>query len=60
MGRKELDFLVGKLHYMHLSVTLAVAHFYHLQRALAQCGVDRVCLLLEFRCKISDWRTLAD
>ena len=34
MGRKELESLVGKLFSMHLAVPGAVAHLYHIQRAL--------------------------
>ena len=36
MGRKELERLVGKLRSMHLAVPGAVAHLYHIQRALSQ------------------------
>ena len=35
MGWKELERLVGKLRSMHLSMPGAVAHLYHIQRALA-------------------------
>ena len=49
MGRKNLERLVGKLHTMHLAVPRAVAHIYHIQRALAQAGADRAWLSPYFR-----------
>ena len=49
MGRKDLERLVGKLRSMHLSVPGAVAHLFHIQRALNQGGVDRAWLLPDFR-----------
>ena len=39
IGWKELERLVGKLRSMHLAVTGAVEHLYHIQRALDQGGV---------------------
>ena len=38
MGRKDLERLVGKLRSMHLAVPGAVAHLFHIQRALNQGG----------------------
>ena len=60
MGIKELECLVGKLRYMHLAVSGAVAHLYHLQRALAQAGADRAWMYPEFHRGIADWSTLVD
>ena len=60
MGRKYLERLVGKLCYMHLAVSGAVAHLYHLQRALAQAGKDNAWLPPEFYRDITDWRILAE
>ena len=56
MGRKELEQLVGKLRSMHLSVPGAVAHLYHIHRALAQVKTDRDWLSPIFHCKIADWK----
>ena len=41
MDRKDLERLEGKLCSMHLAVPGAVAHLYHIQRALAQAGADK-------------------
>ena len=41
MGPKDIEGLLWKLRYMHLAVTGAVAHIYHIQRVLAQGGVDQ-------------------
>ena len=41
MDRKDLERLVGKLRSMHLAVPGAVAHLFHIQRALNQGGVDQ-------------------
>ena len=41
MGRKKLERLVGKIRSMHLAVPGAVAHIYHIQRALTQGGRAR-------------------
>ena len=60
MGRKELERLVGKLHSIHLAVPGAVAHLYHIQRAMSQAGTDRTSLSSEFHQEIADWTTLAD
>ena len=38
IGQKDIEHLVGKLRSMHLTVTGALAHIYHIQRALAQGG----------------------
>ena len=60
MGRKELERLAGKLRSMHLAVPGAVAHLYHIQRALSQAGTDWAWLSPGFHRKITDWTTLAD
>ena len=60
MGRKELERLVGKLRFMHLAVPGAVAHLYHIQRALFQAGTDRAWLSPDFHREIPNWTTLAD
>ena len=44
MVRKELEQQVGKLLSMNLAVPGAVAHRFHIQRALNQEGVDRAWL----------------
>ena len=41
MGRKELERMVGKLRSVHHAVPGAVAHLYHIHRALAQAEMDR-------------------
>ena len=56
MGRKDLERLVGKLRSMHLAVPGAVAHFFHIQRALNQGGVDRACLSPEFYRELLNWK----
>ena len=58
MGRKELEHLVGKLCSTHRAVPGAVAHLYHIQRALTQGGKDRAWLLADFHQEISDWSAL--
>ena len=60
MGRKELERLVGKLRSMQLAVPGAVAHLYHIQRALSQAGTDRAWLSRDFHREIVDLTTLAD
>ena len=60
MVRKELKRLVGKVRSMHLAVPGAVAHLYHIQRALSQTGTDRAWLSPDFYREIPDWPTLAD
>ena len=60
MGGKDMERLLGKLLSMHLSVIGAVAHIYHIQRALAQAGADRSWISPEFHYEILDWRMLAD
>ena len=59
MGRNNLERLVGKLRYMNLAVTGAVAHLSHIQRALNQGGVDRAWIPPAFHHKLSDWKALA-
>ena len=44
MGRKYLERLVGKLRSIHLAVPGAVAHLFHIQRALDQGRVDQAWL----------------
>ena len=58
MGRKELEHLVGKLCSTHRAVPGAVAHLYHIQRALTQGGKDRTWLLEDLHWEISDWSAL--
>ena len=48
MGRKDLERLVGKLCSMHLAVTGAATHLFHIQSALNQGGVDRAWLSPNF------------
>ena len=60
MGRKDLERLVGKICSIHLVVLGAVAHLYHIQRALAEAGEDRAWLSLDFHREIADWRMLAE
>ena len=59
MGQNELERLVGKLCSMHLVLPEAVAHLYHIQRALSQGGLDVAYLSPAFHRLISKWRTLA-
>ena len=58
MGRKELERMVGKLRSVHHAVPGAVAHLYHVHRALSQGGVDQAWLLPESHCNMVDWRAL--
>ena len=60
MGRKDLEHLVGKLCSMHLAVPGAVAHLYHIKRALDQAGVDRAWLYPDFHREIADWIMFAE
>ena len=59
IDQKDLERLVGKLRSIHLAVPGAVAHLFHIKRALNQGGVDRACLSPEFHCKLEDWKALA-
>ena len=59
MGRKDLESLVENLQSMHLTVTGAVDHLFHIKHSLNQVGVDRSWLSPSFYCKIVDWRALA-
>ena len=59
MGRKDLERLVGKLCSMHLAVTGAVDHLFHIQRALNQGGVDRAWLSPDFHQELSYWKLFA-
>ena len=54
MVQKDLEPLVGKILYMHLAVPGYVAHLYHIQRDLAQLGVDPYWLLPAFHQLIAD------
>ena len=54
MGRKDLERLVGKLCSMHLAVPGAVAHLFHIQRALNQGGVDQAWLWPDFHRELAD------
>ena len=58
MGRKYLERLVGKLHSMHLAVSIAVDHLFHIQFALNQRGLERVWLSLSFHCELTHWKVL--
>ena len=58
MGRKDLEGLVVKLRSMHLAVTGAVAHLFHIQSALNQGGVDREWLSPDFHCELANWKAL--
>ena len=58
MGQKELERLVGKIRFMYIAVPGAVAHLYHIQRALTQGGKDRAWLLAEFHRGIDNWSAL--
>ena len=44
---------------MHLVVPGAVAHFFHIQRALNQGGVDQAWLSPVSHCKLAGWKVLA-
>ena len=59
MGGKELERLVGKIRSMHLAVPGAVAHLFHIQRALNQGGVDRAWLSSAFHRELINWKVLA-
>ena len=59
VGRKDLEHLVGKLRFMHLTVPGAVEHPFHIQRALNLGGVDRAWIYLAFHSKFADWKELA-
>ena len=60
MGRQDLERLVGKLRPMHLPVTGAVAHIYHIQRALDQAGTDKTWMYSASHSDIADWEMLAE
>ena len=44
---------------MHLAVPGAVAHLFHIQRALNQGGVDQAWLSPDFHQELADWKVLA-
>ena len=44
---------------MHLAVPGAVAHLFHIQRALNQGSMDCAWLSPAFHCELSDWKALA-
>ena len=50
---------MGKLRSIHLTVPGAVAHLFHVQRALNQGGVDRAVLSPYFHQELADWKVLA-
>ena len=45
---------------MHLAVTGAVEHLYHIQRALDQGGGDWAWILKAFHREVADWRNLPE
>ena len=59
MGRKELERLFGKFRSMNLAVPGAVAHLFHIQRALNQGGVDQVWISPPFHRELAYWKALA-
>ena len=58
MGQKDLERLVRKIHPMHLVVPGAVAHLFHIQRALNQVEMDRVWLSPDFHRYLTYWKAL--
>ena len=59
MGQKDLERLVGKIRSMHIAVSGAVAHLFHIQRALNQGGVDQAWLSAAFHRELANWKALA-
>ena len=59
MVQKDLERLVGKLRSMHLAVPGAVAHLFHVQRALNQGRVDQAWLSPDCHRYLADWKVLA-
>ena len=59
MGRNDIKRLVEKLCSMHLTVPWAVAHPFHIQRALNKGGVERAWLSLAFHSDLVNWKALA-
>ena len=59
MGRKDLECLVIKLRYIYLAVQGAMAHLFHIQRALNQGSVDWLWLSPAFCCELAYWKALA-
>ena len=59
IGQKDLKRLVRKLSSIHLAVPGAVAHLFHIQRALNQGVVDWVWLSPALHRKLSDWKSLS-
>ena len=57
--QKDLERLVGKLRSMHLAVPGAVAHLFHIKRALNQGGVERAWLSPAFHCELANWKLFA-
>ena len=49
----------GELKSIHLTVPRAVAHLFHIQRALNWGGVNRVWLSPAFHRNLVDWKALA-
>ena len=59
MGQKDLEHLVVKLRSIHLAVPGEVAHFFPIQCALNQGGVNRVWMSPSFHRELTDWKVLA-
>ena len=60
MSRKDMEHLVGKLRSMNLALLGAVAHLYHIQRAIFEAGADRALLYPELHREIAGWRKLVE
>ena len=58
MGRKDLERLVGNLRSMHLAVPGAVAHLFHVQRALNKGEVDQAWLSPKLYRELANWKEL--
>ena len=58
IGRNELYNLVVKLQSMHLTVSGAVSHLYHIQNSLSQGWGGRAWIPPDFHQCIEDWRAL--
>ena len=59
MGRKDLERLVEKIRSMHLAVTGAVDHLFHIQHELNHGGVEQAWLSPAFHCELADWKALS-
>ena len=58
MGRKDMERLVGKLQSMQPSVPGAVAHLFHIQRALNQREVEQSWLSSAFHQDLANWKVI--